>query len=428
MDKSLFKKITVTIISVLIFSYVVYLFLGSNKSDVVTEYAKTMSVTDSISSKGFIIRDETYVKNTSSGIVSYNLEDGEKVSVNGIVATIYKNESDAINQKKIESIQNDIEKFNELNKTAVTVTAGIDTIDNQLNDKLVNLLSSVNQHSFTDLNSNSDDLLFMINERQIVTGQIKNFDSKIDELKKEKESLQSSSSENIGVLKAQKAGYFVSSIDGYESCYDYNKVTQITAEELEKIKKSASTPKDAVGKIYSGLNWYIVCPVSAQEALNLSLFSENVTIDLPFASSESIPAKIVAINQKTKKSDGVVVLQCNYMSDSLSNIREENVSISMGNYKGIRVNKKALHDDYVTYEITDANGKTTTQKKKVQGIYVLYGNQVIFKQVSVIYSGSDYVICDTNPEEGIILNGETVAEYDQIIVEGRDLYDGKVIK
>ena len=58
---------------------------------------------------------------------------------------------------------------------------------------------------------------------------------------------------------------------------------------------------------------------------------------------------------------------------------------------------------------------------------MLYGSEVQFKQISILYSDDDYVICDTQPEEGILFNGETISLYDKVIIKGDDLYDGKVI-
>ena len=47
--------------------------------------------------------------------------------------------------------------------------------------------------------------------------------------------------------------------------------------------------------------------------------------------------------------------------------------------------------------------------------------------LDALVADSDYVICDTNPAEGILFNGETISLYDKVIVKGDDLYDGKVI-
>ena len=76
----------------------------------------------------------------------------------------------------------------------------------------------------------------------------------------------------------------------------------------------------------------------------------------------------------------------------------------------------------------DKDGNQVTKKKKVQGVYVLYGNELQFKEISILYSGSDFVICDPSPEEGELFNGETVALYDNVVIEGDDLKDGKIVK
>ena len=116
------------------------------------------------------------------------------------------------------------------------------------------------------------------------------------------------------------------------------------------------------------------------------------------------------------------------MNEALADIRQEPIEIGLGTYKGLRVSKKAIHDDYIEKISYDNNGNQSVEKKKVQGVYVLYGSEVQFKEISIIYSGNDYVLCDESPDSDILFNGETVSMYDQIILEGDDLYDGKVIE
>ena len=115
------------------------------------------------------------------------------------------------------------------------------------------------------------------------------------------------------------------------------------------------------------------------------------------------------------------------MDSALLEGRQEPIEIGMGSYTGLRVSKRAIHDDYVTKTTYDDNDKAHKEKKKVQGVYVLYGSEVQFKQISILYSTKDYVICDPSPQEGTLFNGETVSMYDKVIVKGDDLYDGKVI-
>ena len=123
----------------------------------------------------------------------------------------------------------------------------------------------------------------------------------------------------------------------------------------------------------------------------------------------------------------IVVLECNYMSPALSHIRNESVDIELNTYEGLKVSKKALHDDYVTKITFDENGNKITEEVKVQGVYVKYGRQLIFKQVFILYSDEDYVICSDKPDNETLITGYTLELYDEVVVEGDDLYNGKLI-
>lgn len=89
MDKLLFRRILVAGLTALAIIYVVYLLLSANFNVIPTENAEQVTVTDKIYSNGYIIRDETYVKNTSGGVVSYNVDDGDEVKKGGSVASVF---------------------------------------------------------------------------------------------------------------------------------------------------------------------------------------------------------------------------------------------------------------------------------------------------------------------------------------------------
>ena len=148
---------------------------------------------------------------------------------------------------------------------------------------------------------------------------------------------------------------------------------------------------------------------------------------MPFASTGSIPAKVVAINQESRQSDAVVVLECSYMNNELSKVRKESVQIAVNTHSGIMVNKKAIHVEPVMKVIDDGSGRQVKQEVMVQGVYVLYGSELVFKEIVPLSTYSTFVLCDPNPEEDATFNGETVKLYDEVVVGGTDLYDGKIV-
>lgn len=264
----------------------------------------------------------------------------------------------------------------------------------------------------------------------LVAGKNVDISSRLTDLKAQKQELQNTSNKAVGSVKASQAGCFVSSADGYESIYKYKNANSMTITKYNKLlkQKPNKVSSDTIGKLVTSVNWYVICPISKEEALTLkSTNYDSITVNMPYASTSTIPASIESINQDKKGGDSILVLKCNYMNSELASVRKENVEICLKTYEGIRVNKDALHTDYVTKITEDSKGNQKSSKKKVQGVYVLYGNELQFKQVNIIYSGSDFVICDPSSDNTNLYNGETISLYDNIVVKGNDLKDGKII-
>lgn len=427
MDKLLFKRILVSALTILALIYVAYLFISANFDMYPTENAVQTTVTNKIFTNAFIIRDENVIENNTSGVLSYSCDEGEEVKAGGEIAKIYETEDDALAQTSAAALEKQKNALENLQKNKSVNTVGIDTINNSIHNNLITYIDDINNGELNSALSDSYNLLSSINQRQIYTGKYKNFNSEISSLQSQIDSLRNSSGESIGTIKTDKAGYFSEYCDGYENIIKYSDVDRIKLSDFENVKKSEVTDNIA-GKIISSLNWYVACRVSADEATELSLWDGNVTILFSDAATDNVPASIYRIHQETPDSDALVILECDYMDEGLIEARQEPVEIGLGTYTGLRISKRAIHDDYVTKTTYDENDNKHTEKKKVQGVYVLYGSEVQFKQISILYAEDDYVICDTTPDEDELFNGETVSLYDKVILKGDDLYDGKVIE
>ena len=81
-------------------------------------------------------------------------------------------------------------------------------------------------------------------------------------------------------------------------------------------------------------------------------------------------------------------------------------------------------------ELLGARFTVTQVAENVRGVYVLYGGQLEFVQVFTDHSVNGYAICKTelsSEEQAALVTSSTIQLYDQVVVEGTDLYDGKVI-
>ncbi len=426
MDKLLFKRILVAALTVLALVYVAYLLISANFDSYPTENAVMATVSDKIKTNGMIIRDETVLSNTSSGVLSYTVSNGEAVNANGEIAKVFSNESDAVAQTTADQLRARKESLEYIQKNTISGTMSLDVINNNVRSKMIALLDDVNNVKISSAKSDCDQLMIPINQRLLYTGKVDNFGKEIAQLQSQIDAL-SASSNAISNLTTPKAGYFCRFCDGYESSFDYGNIKYMTLSDLRNAKK-ADVPSNNAGKIISNVKWYVACEVTGEEALSLKIYDGDVSVMLSEASTEAIPAEVTRITSADSQDKALVVLMCDYMNDGLMQARTEPVEICMGTYTGLRISKRAIHDDYVTKVTYDDNDNPHKEQKKVQGVYVLYGSEVQFKQISILYSEKDHVICDTSPAKGVLFNGKTVELYDKVIVKGDDLYDGKVIK
>ena len=55
--------------------------------------------------------------------------------------------------------------------------------------------------------------------------------------------------------------------------------------------------------------------------------------------------------------------------------------------------------------------------------------QLLFKQIVPVYTGEGFIICMQNPKESDLVTDEigVLKAYDDVVVEGANLYDGKII-
>lgn len=428
MKKEILKKIGIVAVVFTIVIYVVITAVNANmknSNELETEIAVKYDYSESISAKASIVRDETLINNVTDGVEYYMVNDGDKVAVGSVVAKVFADETDALFYNKVQEIDAKIAVLESLNTPYDNVSTD-SAVDAQIYLNIKSLLDSVNEGNFKDRDLASQSLVYSVNQRQRIVGTVSSFNSEIQSLQQEKSKYSEAGSSYIADVKSPKAGYFVANVDGFENVYDYDKVTELTVEDLSKEYIPQNISDSSVGKIVSGLDWYIVCKLSADDALSLSHSESYPEIIFSSASEEPVPVDLVALNQATKQSDAVAVFKCNYMNSTLSGLRNENIQIIINSFEGVRISKDALHDDYI--QVVDGEGELTGETARVQGVYILHGNELMFREVSVIYAGSDFVIVDINPESAILKSGKTIIINDQVVIEGDDLYDGKIIK
>ena len=384
------KKLTYvyTVLAVLVVVVCIYQIIKINYRPVKTEIALERTVSNAVTTQGFIVRDETYVKADAVGTLVPLVTDGKRVARGDDVAVVFNSEVSARNYAKIRELESDIAYFESLKNKIGIQTSNVEGYEPY-----------------------EDAVCEAITSRQLSTGTVIDPTEQLQTLKAELAALQGQSGGFITV-KADNPGYYIGHVDGYETAFDYEKAKTATGEEINALLSATPTPTEALqncmGKLVDSFNWYLLCVIDSQSAASLSSGS-HITVEFPLSSAEAISAEVVSV-QNAGPDSAAVVLRSNLMNPQYAGLRKEQIRLVLQNFTGYRVNNKAIRE---------VDGQ--------KGVYILSGNIMKFKKVHIAYSDETYSICVTpKDKDGNLLSGY-VSLYDEIIVEGTDLHDGKVL-
>ena len=426
----LIRRLASVALALLILFYIGYQIWVANYQPLKFETATWAEAADAIQTEGYAIRQETVVpRGSSAGVVGYRLRDGDRVSKEGVVVDIFTDSDAASASQQIEQLDTEIARLESLNQAGQTYAADIRQIDSRIDQRMINLLLGIRENDPEQIQMQREELTYQMNQRQIAVGTDVEYATRLDELKEERESLEQQASAVTGQVTAPVSGYFSSVVDGWESVFDYDEVLNLTVDDLTK-EYQPKPQEDAVGKISEEFMWYFACVVDPTTALKLKE-AGTVSLSLPFATTEKIQASVAAVNQENPDDDAAVILRCGSMNASLVNIRHETVKIEINSYSGVMVNEKAIHFETVEQTVTDAKGKErTVVHENVKGVYVKSGSQLHFVQIFTDITVNGYAICNinlTDEQKEQLVTDDTIQLYDEVVVEGTDLYDGKVV-
>lgn len=407
------KKMTYVyaVLAVLVVVVCIYQIIKINYSPVETEVAFERTVSNAVTTQGFIVRDETYVKADAVGTLVPLVTDGKRVARGDDVAVVFNSEASARNYAKIRALEADIAYFESLKNKIGIQTSDVEAMDARVYDACEQYILGMQSGNVEGYAAYEDAVCEAITSRQLSTGTVIDPTEKLQALKAELAALQAQSGGFVTV-KADNPGYYIGHVDGYETAFDYEKAKTATGDEIHALLSATPTPTEALqncmGKLVDSFNWYLLCVIDSQSAASLSSGS-HITVEFPLSSAEAISAEVVSV-QNAGSDSAAVVLRSNLMNPQYAGLRKEQIRLVLQNFTGYRVNNKAIRE---------VDGQ--------KGVYILSGNIMKFRKVEIAYSDETYSVCVTPKDEnGNPLSGY-VSLYDEIIVEGTDLYDGKIL-
>ncbi len=389
---------------VLLASYSLYTAVRYFYSPYQTVTAFSYTISDSYSGNAVAIRDEQVLNDSFDGVLSYVCADGEVVIPGMTIAEVYADESDLSWQMLMDQYQSEIALLQEAQRTPEQFLT-TDSLSAQINEALGHVIDGVSRGQIAGLTEQRNRLSLLMGKRQIATGREKDFSQRIAYLEEEYRYAAGQMSKSVQEIETQIGGYFCSGIDGYERILTLD-FDHLTVEDYRRAINGTLKPEElsGVGKVQQGHDWYLGIAVAAEDLDRFSV-GASVFLDFSLPNCTDIPGSVFQILQEEDGGDGIVFLKTNYINEMLINMRRSDLTVRFKAYTGLRVPARALR-----YQ-----GQT-------EGVYVKQGALITFKPIERVYTGEDFVLCsDASDVEN------PLRLFDEVVVEGVDLYDGKII-
>lgn len=384
-------------------AFLIHQFYSAVYRPITTQSAEYYEAVDGLKITATLIRDEEAVVNPSGGVLHFLTEDGTRVSKGGVIANIYGDENSSVLMSEWDSVSKKIADMEELQNFNNVQASDLNLANTKVSDAFNTLLREGAAGNYDTAADNAATLISAVNRRQIITGEQTDFSAQLTTLRERLQQLNSQLPTAVGRLTANRSGYFVSATDGYESVLNSTVLEQISPEflnTLAKVQENAGT----VGKIVSDFEWYIAAKVSINDSLKYKV-GDTLEIRTTLKSMPVLNATVKQINLSKAGEQAVVIFSCNQLSSELAMMRTGTMTVVHHVYKGLRLPKRALR-------VVD--GKT--------GVYVRSGMTLKFVTVKVIYQTDDMIICEQQQSDATVLR-----LYDEVVVKGKKLYDGKIV-
>lgn len=400
-----------TALALLIVGICIYQIFKINYSPVKTELALEKTISNAVVTEGFVVRDETYITADAVGTLVPLVTDGKRVASGDDVAVVFTSENSARVYSQMQSIEADIAYFESLKNKIGIQTSDVEAMDERVYSACQSYVTTLAKGDIDALETYEDAVCETITARQLSTGTVIDPTEKLQSLYAQLDTLKAQSGGYVTV-QANNPGYYIGHVDGYETACAYDTVLEVSGEQIETLLQSNPAPTESLqncmGKLVDSFNWYILCVIDAEAAGSLSA-GRSITVEFPLTSAEAISAEVVSVqNAGTDKS--AVILRSNLMNAQYAALRKEQVRLVLENFTGYQVNNKAIRE---------VDG--------VKGVYTLSGNIIKFKKVEIAYADTQYCVCVTPKDDNGNPKNGYVSLYDEIIVEGTDLYDGKIL-
>lgn len=363
-----------------------------------TETAHVITVKNTISGGGYILRKETVVATDSYGFFEQGIENGTRVSKGSSVGVLTTGDLDENLAQELEDVTNRINEIKQTESISDLYASDEARIYTAMLTITADIRENIRKGDFADAAKNTQKLEMLVEKKYSVENGSAS-DQLLVSLEEEKFNLENKIGGIRQEVSAPESGYFYSTLDGLETGYNIKDIAQITnsnIKDFESTLSKYSASRNNAGKIVDSFEWYLAASLPNDDVEELKV---GQTVTLSVDESQFVDAEVVAINSD-KSQFSAVVLKSNRSIPGIYEKRTAQFEICIAEHTGLYVPAAAIR---VQNDIT--------------GVYVMNrSSETVFKCVNILMEEADYYIVESDyePPEGCPF--ESLRTYDNILV------------
>lgn len=394
-----FMKLVMLLLAAAVLAYFGYAAYGYFNEPLSTVTALEYEADVSTKVTGYIVRDEEQLTSTAPITVPF-VSEGKRISAGQTLAVTYQTADDQQHQEEVSDMQARVTQLS----YAVSDSLSLSSLDLEISDLLATyaVRNTLRQSDVSD--DLNDELKGLIIRSGTDHDDVDILSDDLAELQQELTEMTSQSGSGTEELLAEVPGYFSGTADGYEAILTPQSLEEMTLADYEELEDAAENVSDDVyGKLITSNVWYFVAAVDVEQ---LDKTSEGDSLYLSFTGSTGSAIRMT-VERISEAKDGtcLLVLSSRSQIQDVTLLREQTCVLTFHSYYGIRIPKEAIH-------VNEAGES---------GVYVLEGAVARWKQVDILYAGTDNYVAELDTSSTNNLWPE-----DEIIL-GSNLYDGKVV-
>lgn len=397
----LMKILPIAVLAAVLFYFAVQLY-NYLSDPVSTTLVTEGQAEDTIALNGWLLRDEEVLP-AQSGTLSRERQEGDRVGVGQVLATVYADDGALQTVSQIETLELQLQQLQFALTSYLDPDAAL-KLDTSITGDILTLRQTLTGGDYTAADSDIAQLKAAVLKRDHPYTSQEEIETEIKAVEGQISSLKASLS-GAATVTAKAAGTYSAVCDGYETVLTTAFLEDVTPGKLARLQPAGT--ESSMGKLIYGDTWYYVVSLPEEQAAQLKALG---TVTLRFAKGFDQNLRMQVANvSAAENGQAAVTLSCRKYLAQTTLLRHQAADVILRTYEGLRVPSNALR----------------VSEEGVTGVYCLDGVTAAFRPVTVLYQGQGYAL--VRPADGAA-DTRMLRAGDEVIASAGALHDGKVIQ